>query len=265
MAFTSLLYPGEKVISVTDPTPMTRVPAGLSKGYEKRDYKRFPIGYSKGIKPFSRKLIPRDEWDDRIAEKEKKRARLSDILLAQGIPSLDQNGTNYCWFNGVVTACIALRAKANLPYRPLSAAWGAAQIKGFRNQGGWGGDALEWMIKHGTCEQKFCGNAQIDRSTVTAEATQNALMYRVTEDNVDVEENDFDAMATLLLNDIPCPLGLDWWSHLICACDLVKISTNLYGTRIRNSWADSYGYKGFAVLEERKSRGDVSAPRVMLA
>jgi hypothetical protein len=263
MPFVSKLYTGEKIIGETDPTPHT--PAGMSTGYSGRDYKKYPVGYSAAAKPFSLKKIPRSEWDDRIAEMEKNKARLSDLLLAQNIPSLDQNGTNYCWFNGVVTGVYCVRARMNLPYKPLSPASGAAQIKGFRNQGGWGGDALEWMVENGACEQRLWPQAAIDRQYLTEESKQNAKLYRITETNVDVEEDDFDAMMTLLFNGIPCPLGLDWWSHLVCAVDPVKTGSGRYGVRFRNSWGDSYGSKGFSILEENKARGDVSAPRLALA
>lgn len=256
------LKPGELVIGDTDPTPMT--PNAMSTGYEKRDYAAHPHGSLPYAKAFDMPLIPRSEWDDRIAEMEKTKSRLSDLVLAAGIPSKDQNGTNYCWFNGVITACETLRCVEGLPYVALSSASGAAPIKGFRNNGGWGGDALEWMTEHGACSEDLWPNAAINRKYFTEEAKTQALLYRVTE-STDVEQNDFEALMTMLFNRIPCPLGLDWWGHLICAMDPVKTGTKQYGVRIRNSWSDDYGDKGFAVLTERKSIGDVVAPRQMRA
>ncbi len=261
MSWTSI-KPGELVIGDTDPTPMT--PSNMSTGYQKRDYSAHPHGSLGYAKAFNLPLIPRDEWDDRIAEMEKTKSRLSDLLIQADIPCKDQNGTNYCWFNGVITACETLRCVMGLPYVALSSASGAAPIKGFRNNGGWGGDALEWMQEHGACSEELWPNAAIDRRYYTDKAKAEAMKYRVTE-AIDVEQNDFDALMTMLFNRIPCPLGLDWWGHLICAVDPVRTGTRQYGTRIRNSWGMDYGDKGFAVLSERKSIGDVVAPTQMIA
>lgn len=256
------LKPNELVIGDTDPTPTT--PGNMSTGYEKRDYAAHPHGSLSYAKPFSMTLIPRSEWDDRIAEMERTKSRLSDLVLQAGIPSLDQNGTNYCWGNGVVTAMETLRCLAGLPYVKLSSASACAPIKNFRNNGGWGGDALEWAMEKGMCTAETWPANAIDRRYYTDAAKEEAKRFRVTE-ATDVEQYDFDALMTMLFNRVPCPLGLDWWGHLICAMDPVKISSGQYGVRIRNSWGDDYGDQGFAVLSERKSRGDVVAPRVMIA
>lgn len=264
MTWQSELRPNEPIIGITDPTPMT--PTGYSTGYVPRDYEQRPVGYSSsGLTIYSKgKLIPRSEWDDRIAFKERNKARISDMLDAAGVPSTDQNGTNYCWFFGVVGACQARRAVAGLPFVPLSPACGAAQIKNFRNQGGWVNDAVEWMVEHGVCSTDIWPQAAINRKYLTDESVKQAERFKLLEWD-DIEENDFDAMMSELLADdpIPCPLGLDWWGHLIFACDGVRLGANKYGVRIRNSWGADYGDNGYAILEERKARGDSYGIRVM--
>lgn len=266
MSWTSKLYQNEPVIGETDPTPVT--PGGYSTGYKPRDYKAKPVGYSAAGAPTygKGKPIPRSEWDDRIAEKEKNKSRISDILIAGNVPSMDQNGTNYCWFFGVVGACQARRAVAGLPYIGLSPACGAAQIKSFRNQGGWGNDAVEWMVDHGVCSQATWPQAAIERRYLTETARAEASRFKLTEWD-DCEQNDFDAVMSFVLADDPIPfaIGLDWWGHLIFGCDGVKLGTGKYGIRIRNSWGASYGDNGFAVLEQRKCLGDAYGIRVMSA
>jgi hypothetical protein len=80
-----------------------------------------------------------------------------------------------------------------------------------------------------------------------------------------LQNRNFDQLATLCLLNVPVPIGLNWWSHEICACDLVVVSANHFGIRIRNSWGDDYGDHGFAVLSESKATpDDAVAPRVQM-
>lgn len=267
--YSDMLGPNEFIID--DDTPLdsslVRVPNGQSKGYESRDLARNPYNSSQFSKPFDLPLIPRSEWDDRIQEMEKTKSNFSQLILAHEpyIPSKNQASTNFCWFNGVVTCCEGLMALSGQGYTPLSSACGAAQIKGFRNNGGWGGEALDWMVKYGTCPQAMWPNAAIDRRYLTQAAKDAALKFRVTEWYDNMRANSFDVLMTALLNRIPVALGLDWWRHLIAAFDPVKLGNNAYGCRIRNSWSDSWGEKGFGVLTESRSRGDMVGLGVLVA
>ena len=122
-------YFASSVIVDGDPKSRGRIP---------RDYEKEPHGSLSYAAPFALPLIPRSEWPDRIEELERRKTRLSDIVRYRKVPSLDQNGTNYCWCNAVITAIYALRAAAGLPFIALSPASVAAPIKNGRNEGGWG-------------------------------------------------------------------------------------------------------------------------------
>ena len=63
----------------------------------------------------------------------------------------------------------------------------------------------------------------------------------------------FDMVASCLLANIPCAVDFNWWGHSVMACDLVDLGNGQYGIRFRNSWTDSYGDKGFAVLTGSKA------------
>ena len=127
-----------------------------------QDYMEAPTGFSKGMMertapfgslPFAAAStmpkIPRSEWSDRIKRMESEQSRLSDLVRGVGMKSLDQNGTNFCWANGPVNCVRIIRCVNNLPFVDLSPASVACPINGFVNQGGWGTEALKYIVEHG--------------------------------------------------------------------------------------------------------------------
>jgi hypothetical protein len=232
-----------------------------SRGYVPRDWSKEPFGSLEYAASFDLPLIPRSEWTDRIAEMEGNHSRLSEMMLDAGIESLDQDGTNYCWCNAVVTAILAIRAKEGLPYIKLSPASAAAQIKNFYNSGGWGGEALEWIVDKGVATVDLWPANAIQRKYLTEEMKANALLHKV-EEWFELGNRNFDQLMTLLLLRIPVAIGLNWWSHEVCAIDPVVISAGKFGVRFRNSWGSSYGENGFSILTEGKATpDDAVAPR----
>lgn len=266
----------ELIISDRNYLQHVNPPSGFSRGLQARDRSRHPFGSMGFAAPFDLPLIPRSEWPDRIADMERTKSRLSDLVLQAGIISKDQRSTNFCWFNAVTTAVETIRCVMGQPYVPLSSASGACIVKNFRNEGGWGGEALEQVVSAGICSEEKWPNAAIDRKYYTEEAKAEALLYRCLE-WYDLKERAFDQLTTCNLNRLPVPIGLNWWSHEVCAMDAVNLTTNkkssqfyglgtVFGNRPRNSWSDTYGEKGFFVLTESKATpDDACCPRAMIA
>lgn len=225
----------------------------LGKGYERRDFAKYPQGYLPFAAPFGIPIIPRSEWDDRIREMEESQTRLSDVIRFHNVPTLNQQQTNYCWANGVVSAMHAVRAKAGYPFVSLSPASVAALVKNFRNEGGWGSQALKKIVEDGICPSSLWpANTWNDRSLDNETSRRERQHYKILE-WWDLQPLNFDQLMTCVLYRLPCPVGYDWWSHEVCAIDPVKVSANLYGIRIWNSWGDSYGDRGMAVLSQSKA------------
>lgn len=218
-------------------------------------------------------LIPRSEWSARIKEMEQTKSRLSDIRDTgkdgQQIPSRDQNGRGYCWMHSGTSATLLLRAKENLPYADLSAYMGACLIKDYRDEGGWGAQGLDWIVENGLPDSKFWPQRSVSRSNDTPEMRANAKLHRVAEawNDLSMPQYDrnltFDQLATCLLCRIPVVVDFNWWSHSVCAVDLVETEPGSFGVRIWNSWGDSWSQAGMGLLSGSKAIPDgACAPRV---
>lgn len=219
-----------------------------------RDYATYPAEMFDP--PSDMELIPRSEWSDRIKEKEQQKSRLSDIR--QG-PSLDQNGQGYCWAYSTTSCVMLLRARGNQPYVRLSAHGVACIIKSFRNEGGWCGLSAKFHREKGCPSTEFWKEKSMSRSNDKPETWENAAKHKVTEDWVDLTRNVYDQnltldqVATCLLNNIPCAVDFNWWSHSVCAMDLVEVESGSYGIRIWNSWGDGWEDRGTGILRGSKA------------
>lgn len=207
--------------------------------------------------------IPRSEWSARIEEKVATKSRLSDVRMTgnfgKPIPALDQGQAPYCWAHSTTMAVMLRRAVNNLPYVPLSAYAVAATIKNGADEGGWGALSLDFISKRGVPSQAMWPQGSRDLSKGTAECWSNAANHKVTDSWVDLTAQVWDAtmtveqVATCLLLDEPVIGDFNWWGHSICLVDLVEISPGNFGLGFLNSWGDSFGTMGYAVLEGDKA------------
>lgn len=263
MSFSSALYPGELIIHDTTPEEVHAPPKGMSRGLDLS--LKGPEGYAGVADSFpSDLLIDPSEFEPRIKELEERKSRLSDLSLLEGLPCKDQNGTNLCWANGPTHCTEIIRLLQGQSMIIISPASVAGPVNGFRNQGGWGKEALDQIISHGAVPvDKWPANA-ISKQYYTEENKQLAMNYRVIE-WVELEPRNMQQLASLLLRRIPVAVGYNWWSHEITAVDAVWLDGAL-AIRIRNSWGMGWGDKGFSILQGSKAKADDQvAPRVAIA
>lgn len=232
------------------------------RGRIPRDYTRHALCSTPGASPFpANMMVPENEWLDRCKEKDAAQSWPSDIWRAAGLAPQDQNGTNYCWCNGVTTCARARRAFDNLRPVALSAASMAAKIKNFRNEGGWGAEALEYAIENGWATTTEWPENAINRQYDTAATNAVRPKYKVTE-WYDMAPRRFDQLVSALLYNIPVAIGLNWWSHEVAAM-AVRYKAGVIVIEILNSWGD-WEDNGFSTLSRSKATADDQCAPVVL-
>lgn len=259
--YLSQIRPNEVVIDPTTPSQWINAP----RGRVPRNFSANPYGSLPFSAPFPKELyIDPAEWPERIKEMESTKTRLSDLIRRaqdQGrLPSKDQQQTNYCWCNAVVGAMEVIREQAGFEYVNLSPASAAAQIKGYRNEGGWGGEAVNFIGEHGiNAIDEWPANYWQNATYHTQKNIDLALTRRI-RGFFDIPEGDFKAVISMLLRRKPVPGGYNFWGHEIYLCDPVIFGSDQYGIRFRNSWGGSWGDIGFGVLKpEQANPNDAQA------
>ncbi len=210
--------------------------------------------------PDQLKLIPRSEWEARIADQEKYQTSLEHIRMSgmngQMIPALDQNGQGYCWAYSTTMAVMLLRAVMNQPYVRLSGHAIGCKVKNFRDEGGWCGLSAKFQKEQGCPSVEYWKEKSMSKANDTAATWENAATHKVTEDWIDLsrpvyDQNlTFDMIATCLLTNVPVAVDFNEWSHSLCAIRLVRLEAGVYCIKILNSWTDQWGDRGMGVINK---------------
>lgn len=192
-----------------------------------------------------------------------------------------------CWRHSPVSGHLLILARDNQPYVDLSAYAGACRIKNYRDEGGWGAQGTDDEVEYGSPTSEFWPQRSMSRSNDNPRTWEDAKKHRILEGWWDLAEAQydrnltFDQLATCLLLNIPVVVDFNWWSHSVCAADLVNgasmmgVSRNARGkllrgkqfdlvwgmddpvtggfsVRIWNSWGDSWSENGMGVLTGSK-------------
>ncbi len=219
-----------------------------------RDLSKYPLGKAPGASTLAAtgvRIIPREEWPARLEALKKANAGVMALVYGKVVVH-DQDGTNYCWANAAVCAGGNVKyVQGQAPYI-LSAASVGGPITGYRNEGGWPGDALAFMQKTGAVRADLWPNTAIKSSYAkNADCVADYPKHIVVERTVDLGESGkiFDETATCVLLGSSVAVSYNWWSHAVTAVGLAQKDGKWY-LILRNSWGDSYGDKGFFLLPE---------------
>lgn len=225
-------------------------PDGMRRGYDGRDYSAYPFLSLKCARPSTVKRISKADRLEIIREKNAKKTWIKDICDARGSPVKNQQNSNYCWFHAPVRGIEVHYVLSGGPVLKLSAFYGAAIIKGGRNQGGSGVVACEFLSENGTCTEEFHApmNFKVNRD---AEAKANALLH-VLDEGEEIDADDHETIKSAICADIGVTVGIPAWSHEVLLTYLNE--DDEYGCD--NSWGQSWGDNGRGILSARYSRFD---------
>lgn len=211
--------------------------------------------------PSEMTLIPRSEWSARIKEQEARKARASD---ARTWDCLDQGQVGYCWAHSTTHGVMMVRTLMGLPHIPLSAYAVAATIKKGADEGGWCGLSAQFARDKGIPAQSVWPQGDRNyRQHDKPETWNSAALHKVTEDYADLaaqaydQNMTFDQIASWLLTGMGvCAVDFNWWSHSVCALDVVEVEAGSFGLRILNSWGPSWEDRGTSVIRGQKATPD---------
>lgn len=210
--------------------------------------------------PQNFKLIPKNEVKSRARDLIQAKATIKNVARrgnnGRGIPSLDQNGTNFCWVNSGVGAVQLVREMQGEQYVELSPASVANPINGGVNQGGYIEDALDQLCKVGACTADLYPVNFVGLKYWTPEAKANAAKHKITK-WVSLGRRDETMAAkcwTVILQGGLVVNAHDWMGHSMITT-MIDEDMNWWD---RNSWGDDWGEHGFGKLEFSRGTPDAA-------
>jgi hypothetical protein len=230
------------------------------KGHIRRNHATHPVGCYAAAPMLDIPVMSDDEIQKGIRRQEETQSSLEHIRMrgdhGQPIPALDQNGQGFCWAYSTTGAVQMLRARNNQPYVPLSGHMIGCLVKGYRDQGGWNGESLDFAKQNGIASQKLWKPQSMSQSNDTPEMRHDALRRRVTEfrELSHAADERKRQLATLLLQNFGVMGDFNWWSHSVCILRL--LAWNPFKILILNSWSNSWSRLGMGEIEGSKALPD---------
>lgn len=235
------------------------------------DRELFPAGFGRGFDPDARPpggfaaaavsqpaafpaalLVPRSEWQARIAERKARKSGLYDLLRREKLPAKDQASLPYCWAYATTHCFEMARCRTGQPYVALSACSVGGPIVHYRRVGGFGNDALERIADVGAVPESAWPDHALDPRLDTPESRALAADFRAVEwvvpgaDGGDMLEQ----VVSLLLNDVPGSGGYNWWGHQVALVDVDWVDGDI-ALVDRNQW-QGYGDDNYFKLQGRR-------------
>ncbi len=240
------------LIRIDDHTVVPPPPPGQGMGLIPRDFMRCPVGYLPCARPFDLPLATDEQIEEAIVRQAAEKSSPKDVVFRENMEALDQNGQGYCWAYSTTSGIMLARAIVGLGYKRLSAHMIACIIKGYRDQGGWNSQSVEFAAQHGVASVDTWPEKSMSRSNDTPAMREEAKTRTVIE-YMDLADSGPDLkrqMATCLINNIVIATDYNWWGHSVLAAYLKKWGAGgaNFTTEILNSWAKTWSDRGWGEL-----------------
>ena len=154
------------------------------------------------------------------------------------------------------------RLQQGLPYIELSASSVGGPVTGWRNAGAFIHDDLKHIVRSGVASTKFVPMLTTNLRDCKQGWTDDAAKHRVSE-FTDVKPRNFLEHGSLLLQNCPVGVGLNYWGHAVTDFELVDLHTEMpatnwlrYGTDFINSWGKDWGDNGCGIRTGNKALAD---------
>lgn len=213
--------------------------------------------------------ISRLQWPDMIRSGAGQ-SKILDAMTAAGVQAKDQNGLNYCWCYGSTRAVEIRRLLEGCPHIDLAPESVGGPCTGWRNVGGYAGEAFTQVQNAGICEESYLdAPCSLHYRNWKAGWQDNAKTHEAVDwYNIDGEGGGsiFEQTVTCLLQDSPVAAALGWWRHLICFLAPVLLPDNTVGVLFQNSWGVDWptkGANGLAILTEGRATPDGAASPIL--
>lgn len=235
---------------------------GEGHGLIPRDYTETPEGSF--CAPWTLPNIPRGEWKERIKDREKYKARISDVYSHFGRKVKNQGKTPLCWSfaaTSCVESAILVRHRKLISLSPASVGQLIQGVNGMA--GGWSSNAIKKIAEAGIVPSSLWPDNKYGKQYDNQETKAERKKYLLTE-WLDLKRRSFDQLMTAVLMNFTTAIGLNWWAHAIKAVDPIS-EGNEFGVLIENSWGPDWNDDGYSVLmEEKATPDDAVCPNVML-
>ena len=192
-------------------------------------------------------IIPKSGWVDAIKAKKQGLRALADQA---GIKVKDQNGLGYCWIYASTECVEWAMVKQGQKWIELCPESAGGPATGWRNEGGYAEEALKQLQTAGAAPAAMCPSPHsLNPKSWDANWKTEALKYRITEA---WEMSTIEEVMTLLINDFPCSVGINWWGHEILFLDAILDNTGTPVVLFRNSWGN-WGDNGYSTMSIAKA------------
>lgn len=230
---------------------------GHGTGYQPRDYASFPLNGHSFARAATVTRLSEKEIIEAITEKTAKKSWASDIADRVGSKVKDQGQSSYCWAHAPTRGMEYAHLLTGAPPLVFSAFYTAWPIKHGSNQGGSGIQAVESLVKRGTCVESLVP-PQTFHVKETPEITENAALHCIV-DYEEFEPGDKIGMYSSIIQNQCITVGIPAWGHEVLLSFLALVG-GIDFSNIRegfdNSWKYTWGNNGRGVLDGAKRKFD---------